>query len=96
MISFSFCFGQVFVSEILNAEVVCFLSTNWVIPIVICFFINAGEMKTFEKSHMYSRVHIRSKLKEMMLLLSSGKNYFLFECINALLTKNCLNRSSTL
>ena len=54
----SFCFGQVFVSEILNAHVVCFLSINLVVAIVMCVSINEGEMKTFEKSRMYSRKHI--------------------------------------
>ena len=58
MIVFSFCFGQVFVSEILNAKVVCFLSIDLVVAIVMCVSINAGEMKTFEKSHMHSRNHI--------------------------------------
>ena len=72
---FSFCFGQDFVSEIMNAEAVSFLSINWVVPIVMCVPINAGEMKTFEKSHMYSGEYIRSKLKKMLLLPSSGRNY---------------------
>ena len=85
MIFFNFCFGQGFVSEILKAEVVCFLSMNLVVSIAMCVPINAGEMKTFVKSHMYSRVHIRSKLKEMMLLPSSGRNHLLYECINELL-----------
>ena len=58
MIVFSFCFGQVIASEILNAQVVCFLSVDLVVAIVKCVSINAGEMKTFEKSHMYSRKHI--------------------------------------
>ena len=58
MIVFSFCFGQVFVSEILNAQVVCFLSIDLVVAIVMCVSNNAGEMKTFEKSHIYSRKHI--------------------------------------
>ena len=77
MIFLSFCFGQVFISEILNAQTVCFLSIDWVVSIVMSVPINTGEMKTFEKSHMYSRVHIRSKLKEMMLLPSSGRNSFI-------------------
>ena len=52
MIVFSFCFVQVFVSEILNAQVVCFLTTDLVpvIAIAICVSINADKMKTFEKS----------------------------------------------
>ena len=54
----SFCFGQVFVSEILNAQVFCFLSIDLVVAIVMCVSINEGEMKTFEKSRMYSRKHI--------------------------------------
>ena len=54
----SFCFGHVFVSEILNAQVVCFLSINLVVAIMMCVYINEGEMKTFEKSRMYSRKHI--------------------------------------
>ena len=77
MIFFSFCFGQVFVSEILNAQAVCFLSIDWVVPIVMFVPINAGEMKTFEKSHLYSRVHVYSKLKEILLLPSSGRNPFI-------------------
>ena len=55
---FSFCFGQVFVSEIVNAQVVCFLSIDLVVAIVMCVSINEGEMKTFEKSRMYSAKHI--------------------------------------
>ena len=47
MIVFNFCFGQVFVSEILNAQVVCFLSIDLVVTIVTCVSINASEMKTF-------------------------------------------------
>ena len=43
----------------------------------MCVPINAGKMKTFEKSHMYSIVHIHSKLKETMLLPSSGRNLFI-------------------
>ena len=61
MIAFSFCFGQVFVSEILNAQVVCFLSIDLVVAIVTSVSINADEMKkkkTFEKSYMCSRKHI--------------------------------------
>ena len=50
MIFFSFCFGQVFVSEILNAQAVCFHLIDWVVPIVMCVPINAGEMNTFKKS----------------------------------------------
>ena len=74
MVFFGVCFGQVFASEILNAQALCFLSMDWVVPI-LCVPINAGEMKTFDKSCMYSRVHIHSKLKEIMLLPSSGRNY---------------------
>ena len=55
MIVFSFCFGQAFASEILNAQIACFLSIDLVVAIVMSVSINAGEMKTFEKSHMYSR-----------------------------------------
>ena len=36
----SFCFGQVFVSEILNAQVVCFLLIDLVVAIVMCVSIN--------------------------------------------------------
>ena len=54
----SFWFGQVFVSEILNAQVICFLSIDLVVAIVVCVSINEGEMKTCEKSRMYSRKHI--------------------------------------
>ena len=54
----SFCLGQIFVSEILNAQAVCFLSTNLVVAIVMSVFINEAEMKTFKKSRMYSRKHI--------------------------------------
>ena len=43
----------------------------------MCVPIKAGKMKTFEKSHMYSKVHIHSKVKEMMLLPSSGRNPFI-------------------
>ena len=57
MIIFSLCFGQAFVFEILNAQVVCFLLIDLVVAIVMCVSINEGEMKTFEKSHMYSRKH---------------------------------------
>ena len=48
-----------FVSEILNAQVVCCLLINLVVAIVVCVSINPGKMKTFEKSHMYSRKYIR-------------------------------------
>ena len=58
MIAFGFCFGQVFVSEILNPQVVWFLSIGLVVAIVMSVSINAGEMKTFEKSQVYSRKHI--------------------------------------
>ena len=58
MIVFSFSVGQVFVSEILNAQVVCFLLIDLVVVVVMCVSINAGEMKTFEKLRMYSRKHI--------------------------------------
>ena len=58
MIVFSFCFGQVFVSEILNAQVVWFLSIGLVVAIVMSVSINAGEMKTLEKSRMNSKKHI--------------------------------------
>ena len=58
MIVYSFCFGQVFVSEILNAQVVCFLSIDLVVAIAMCVSINASEMQTFEKSRMCSRKHI--------------------------------------
>ena len=55
----SFCFGQVFVSEILNAQVVCFLSIDLVVAIVMCVSINEGKMKTFKESCMwYCRKHI--------------------------------------
>ena len=57
MIVFSFCFGQVVESEVLNAQVVCFLLVDLIVAIVICVSISAGEMKTFEKSHTYSRKH---------------------------------------
>ena len=59
----SFCLEQVFTSEILNAQVVCFLSIDLVVAIVMCVSINEGEMKTFEKSRMYSRKDIHQKLK---------------------------------
>ena len=55
---FSFCFGQVFVSEVSNSQVVCFLSIDLVVAIVMCVSINAGKMKTFKKSHMCRRKHI--------------------------------------
>ena len=58
MIVFNFCFGQVFLSEILNAQVVCFLSIDLVVAVVMCVSTNAGVMKTFKKSHMRSRKHI--------------------------------------
>ena len=51
MIVFSFCFGKVFASEIVNAQVICFLSIELVVAIVMSVSINADEMKTFEKSH---------------------------------------------
>ena len=54
----SFWFGHVLVSEILNAQVVCFLSINLVVAVMMCVYINEEEMKTFEKSRMYSRKHI--------------------------------------
>ena len=57
MIVFSFCFGQVFASEILNVQVVSFLSADLIVAIVMCVSINAGELKTFEKSLMCSRKH---------------------------------------
>ena len=52
MIVFSFCFGQVFVSENLNAQVACFLSIDLVVAIAMCVSINEREIKAFEKSHM--------------------------------------------
>ena len=54
MIVFSFCIGQVFVpvSEILNAQVVCFLSIDLVVAIVTSVSIDAGEMK--KKKHLKS------------------------------------------
>ena len=52
MIVFSFCLGQVFASESLNAQVVCFLSIDLIVAIMMRVFTNAGEMKTIEKSHM--------------------------------------------
>ena len=58
MIVFSFCFGQVFVCEFLNAQAVRFLSINLGVALVMCVSIIAGEMKTFEKSHMYCTKHI--------------------------------------
>ena len=63
MIIFSFCFGQVSVSKILNAQVVCFLSIDLIVAIVMCAFINANEMKTIEKSYTYSKKRIHLKLK---------------------------------
>ena len=57
MIIFNFCFGQVFVSEILNAQVVCFLSIDLVVAVVMCVSIDVNEIKTFEKSPMCSRKH---------------------------------------
>ena len=51
MIDFSFCFGQVFVSEILNAQVVCFLSIDLLVAIVMCVSNNAGEIKKYWKNH---------------------------------------------
>ena len=85
MIFISFCFRQVFVSKILNAEVVCFRSMIWVVPNVVCVPINTAETKTFKKSYMYSIVHLRSKLKEMLLLSSIGRNHLLYERIDELL-----------
>ena len=58
MIVFSFCFGLVFASEILNVQVVYFLSIGLVVAIVMCVSIIAGEMKTFKKAHMCSGKHI--------------------------------------
>ena len=55
---FKLYFGQVLVSEILNAQAVCFLLIDLVVAIVMCVPINEGEMKTFEKSRMHSRKHI--------------------------------------
>ena len=55
---FIFLFRASFVSEILNAQAVCFLSIDLVVAIVMCVFINEGEMKRFEKSCMYNRKHI--------------------------------------
>ena len=92
MILRSFCFGQVFVSEILIAQTVCFLLIDWIVPIVMRVPINAGEMKTFEKSQMYSRVHIHTKLKEMMVLPSRAE-ILLYECINELLIPKSLQYS---
>ena len=91
MIVSSFCFGQVFVpvSEILNVQVVCFLSIDLVVAIMTSVSINAGEMKKKSKKHLKSHTcaveSIFTKNYKRMLLPSSGRNYLLSECINELL-----------
>ena len=81
MIAFSFCFEQVFVPEILNAQVVCFLSIDLLVAIVMCVSINAGEMKTFEnaknamqKSHLVKDLFL-TKLKTNLIFVSYTKKF---------------------
>ena len=62
MIVFSFNFGSLFIRNC-ECTVACFLSIDLVVAIVMRVSIYGGEMKTFEKSHRYSRKQIHQKLK---------------------------------